>query len=189
MLDTLSTSYQRFILNTGLRSGYTTVNQEFYLTPRISFVYFPRHYFYRDGQILRRNTQLRISSGMFYQPPFYREFRTFDGKLNTSVRSQKSIHVVAGGDFNFNMWERDVPFKFSAEAFYKYMWDVNPYEVDNVRTRYYAENSAVAYAYGIDMNVHGEFVPGIQSFFKLGLLSTKEDVLTDSYNEYYNQSG
>jgi hypothetical protein len=87
------------------------------------------------------------------------------------------------------MWERDVPFKFSAEAFYKYMWDVNPYEVDNVRTRYYAENSAVAYAYGIDMNVHGEFVPGIQSFFKLGLLSTKEDVLTDSYNEYYNQSG
>ena len=189
MLDTLSTSYQRFILNTGLRSGYTTVNHEFYLTPRISFVYFPRHYFYRDGQILRRNTQLRISSGMFYQPPFYREFRTFDGKLNTSVRSQKSIHVVAGGDFNFNMWERDVPFKFSAEAFYKYMWDVNPYEVDNVRTRYYAENSAVAYAYGIDMNVHGEFVPGIQSFFKLGLLSTKEDVLTDSYNEYYNQSG
>ena len=96
---------------------------------------------------------------------------------------------MAGGDINFNMWERDVPFKFTVEAYYKHLWDVNPYEVDNVRTRYYAENNAVAYAYGIDLNVHGEFVPGIQSFFKVGFLSTKEDILNDSYKEYYNAAG
>lgn len=45
-----------------------------------------------------------------------------------------------------------------------------------MRTRYFAENKAVAYAYGIDANIHGEFVEGIETFFKLGLLSTKEDI-------------
>jgi outer membrane receptor protein involved in Fe transport len=115
--------------------------------------------------------------------------RTFTGQLNTAVKSQKSLHIVGGGDFNFDMWERDVPFKFTAEAYYKYLWDVNPYEVDNVRTRYYANNDAVAYAYGLDLNLHGEFVPGVQSFFKVGFLSTKEDIKNDSYKEYYNAAG
>jgi len=187
--DTLDASYRRFILNTGLRGGYTDVNQEVYMTPRVSLTYFPRSYFYRNDKVQRRNTQLRLSSGLYYQPPFYREFRTFDGKLNLNVKSQKSFHIVAGGDFNFNMWEREVPFKFSAEAYYKYFWDVNPYEVDNVRTRYYAENMAVAYAYGVDFNIHGEFIEGVESFFKVGFLSTKEDLKNDVYTEYYNKDG
>lgn len=187
--DTLPKSFQRFVTNIGVRSGYTEVNNEFYVTPRISLMYYPRSFFYKNGRIVRRNTMLRLSSGMYYQPPFYRELRTFDGKLNANVLSQKSIHVVAGGEFNFNMWERTVPFKFTAEAYYKYLWDVNPYEVDNVRTRYYANNDAVAYAYGIDLNVHGEFVEGIHSFFKVGFLSTKEDIKNDSYKEYFNAEG
>lgn len=187
--DTVRSSFNRFQVNVGLRSGYTVVNEEFYLTPRASVVYFPRTYMLQNGKIRRRLTQLRVSTGMYYQPPFYREFRTFDGQLNTNVRSQKSFHFVVGGDYPFQMWERDVPFKLTAEVYYKYLWDVNPYEVDNVRTRYYAENNAVAYAYGADINVHGQFVPGIESYFKIGFLSTKEDILTDSYKEYYNAAG
>lgn len=187
--DTVLSSFNRFQLNTGIRSGYTVVNNEFYITPRASFVYFPRTYMLQNGKVRRRSTQIRFSTGMYYQPPFYREFRTFDGQLNTQVKSQKSVHVVLGGDYPFQMWERDVPFKLTAELFYKYLWDVNPYEVDNVRTRYYAENNAVAYAYGADFNVHGQFVPGIESYFKVGFLSTKEDILTDSYKEYYNAAG
>lgn len=189
VLDTLESSYSKYILQTGLRSGYTEINNEYYLTPRISFAYFPRRYFIHQGKIVRRNTQLRISTGLYYQPPFYREFRTFDGTLNPSVQSQKSFHLITGYEFHFKMWNRKVPFKFTSEAYYKYFWDVNPYEIDNVRTRYYASNEAIAYAYGIDMNVHGEFVDGIQSFFKLGLLSTKENLLQDSYMEYRNKSG
>lgn len=187
--DTLPSSSKRFLTNVGLRSGYTEVNNEFYLTPRVSISYFPRSFLYKKGKILRRNTQLRLASGMYYQPPVYRELRTFNGQLNANVKSQKSLHVVGGIDLNFNMWERDVPFKFTAETYYKYLWDVNPYEVDNVRTRYYANNDAVAYAYGLDMNVHGEFIPGIQSFFKVGFMSTKEDIKNDFYKEYYNAAG
>ncbi len=182
-------SNSKFALATGLRGGYTAVNHEPYFTPRFSLTYFPRAYMVQNNRIVRRNLSYRLSSGLYYQPPFYREFRTFDGKLNLNVRAQKSMHVVAATDLFFEMWGREKPFKFTGELYYKYLWDVNPYEIENVRTRYYADNNAVAYAYGIDMNVHGEFVKGIESFFKVGLMRTREDILNDRYTEYFNAAG
>lgn len=187
--DTIVESASRFALAIGSRAGYTTANDEFFVTPRATLSYYPRVYMVNDGRVVRRDVVLRFSTGLYYQPPFYREFRTFSGALNLNVKSQKSFHAVAGSDIYFNMWEREVPFKFTVEAFYKYLWDVNPYEIENVRTRYYANNNAVAYAYGLDMNIHGQFIEGIESFFKVGILSTREDVLTDQYTAYYNAAG
>lgn len=187
--DTFDISAAKWALSIGSRGGYTSANNEFYITPRASVNYSPRTHMVRDTSIIRRGVNFRFSTGMYYQPPFYREFRTFTGNLNMNVKSQKSAHFVAGGDMYFNMWEREVPFKFTAEAYYKYLWDVNPYEIENVRTRYYANNDAVAYAYGLDLNIYGQFVEGIESFFKVGFLSTKEDVLNDYYDEYYNAAG
>jgi hypothetical protein len=187
--DTIMQSNAKWALSVGNRIGYTSVNRELYITPRVALTYFPRMYLVDNGKIKRRDVSFRFASGLYYQPPFYREFRTFNGALNLDVKSQKSFHAVIGSDVYFNMWNRDVPFKLTAEAYYKYLWDVNPYEIENVRTRYYAENNAIAYAYGVDMNIHGQFVEGIESFFKVGLLSTKEDILNDSYTEYYNQAG
>jgi hypothetical protein len=187
--DTFDNSAAKWALSFGSRAGYTTANNEFYITPRASVNYSPRTHMVRDTAIIRRGVNLRFSTGMYYQPPFYREFRTFDGSLNMNVKAQKSAHFVAGGDMYFNMWNREVPFKFTAEAYFKHLWDVNPYEIENVRTRYYAENNAVAYAYGLDLNIYGQFVEGIESFFKVGFLSTKEDILNDYYDEYYNAAG
>ena len=187
--DTIRESAASWNLSAGARAGYTTANDEFFVTPRASVTYSPRAYMVRDGKVIRRQVDIRFATGLYYQPPFYREFRTFAGQLNLNVKAQKSYHAVAGTDVYFNMWNREVPFKFTAEAYYKYLWDVNPYEIENVRTRYYAENNAVAYAYGLDLNVHGQFIDGIESFFKVGLLQTKEDILNDSYKEYYNAAG
>lgn len=187
--DTLDNSAAKWALSIGSRAGYTTANNEFYITPRASVNYSPRTHMVRDTSIIRRGVNFRFATGMYYQPPFYREYRTFTGNLNLAVKSQKSAHFVAGGDMYFNMWNRSVPFKFTAEAYYKYLWDVNPYEIENVRTRYYANNDAVAYAYGLDLNIYGQFVDGIESFFKVGFLSTKEDILNDYYDEYYNAAG
>lgn len=187
--DTIRESNARWALNAGSRTGYTTANDEFFITPRVSVIYYPRVYMLNKGKVTRRDMSVRLASGMYYQPPFYREFRTFAGQLNLNVKSQKSFHVVGGTDVYFNMWNREVPFKFTAEAYYKYLWDVNPYEIENVRTRYYADNNAVAYAYGMDLNIYGEFVEGIESFFKVGVLSTKEDLKNDSFKEYYNAAG
>jgi hypothetical protein len=187
--DTLSESTKKIAVSFGVRSGYTSVNNEFYLTPRAALIFYPRNYMVHNGRITKRNISYRLASGLYYQPPFYREFRTIEGTLNTQVKSQKSFHVVASTDLLFSMWNRENPFKVSGELYYKYLWDVNPYEIENVRTRYYADNNAVAYAYGFDVNIHGEFVEGIESFFKLGVLSTKENIIGDSHKEYYNAAG
>jgi hypothetical protein len=185
----MNESNRKIALAIGLRGGYTAINKEPYFTPRMSLTFSPRAYMVQNNRIVRRNLNYRLASGLYYQPPFYREFRTFDGHLNTNVKAQKSFHFVAGTDLFFEMWGREKPFKFTGEAYYKYLWDVNPYEIENVRTRYYAENNAVAYAYGLDMNVHGEFVKGIESFFKLGLMRSREDIRNDQYTEYFNAAG
>lgn len=187
--DTIKESPAKWALSIGTRGGYTSANEEAFITPRFAIKYYPRAYMVRNGQVVRRNVSIRFASGMYYQPPFYREFRTFDGQLNLNVKAQKSAHFVAGTDVYFDMWEREVPFKFSAEAYYKYMWDINPYEIENVRTRYYANNDAKAYAYGLDLNINGQFVEGIESFFKVGFLSTKEDIIGDYFYNYYNAAG
>lgn len=194
-IDTLEGSLGNLALNVGVRGGYTQINKEFYVTPRASLTYYPRIYMRVKNdstglsELRRRNVKMRVASGLYYQPPFYREFRTFDGQLNTDVKSQKSFHVVAGSDIYVNIWERESPFKIGVDLYYKYLWDVNPYEIDNVRTRYFAENNAVAYAYGLDFNMNGQFIPGIESYFKFGFLRTREDILDDSYTDYFNSDG
>ena len=116
----------------------------------------------------------RLSGGLYYQPPFYRELRNSDGIVNSDVKAQQSIHVVLANEYSFEMWER--PFKLISEAYYKNLTDVNPYTVENVRIRYDASNDATAYAYGLDLRLNGEFVPGTESWFSFGYLKTEENI-------------
>ncbi|MDH7446842.1 TonB-dependent receptor [Aquimarina sp. 2201CG14-23] len=115
----------------------------------------------------------RLSGGWYHQPPFYRELRDFQGTVQPSVKAQQSIHIVAGNDYSFNMWNR--PFKLTTELYYKTLTDVNTYTIENVRIRYRANNNAEAYATGFDLRLNGEFVPGTESWFSLGLLKTEEN--------------
>ncbi|MFD1615126.1 TonB-dependent receptor [Gelatiniphilus marinus] len=115
----------------------------------------------------------RIAGGMYYQPPFYRELRDADGVVKPHVKAQQSFHLVLGNDYSFKMWDR--PFKLTTEAYYKSLSNVNPYTLENVRIRYRANNSAKAYAYGLDMRLNGEFVPGTESWFSFGYLKTEEN--------------
>jgi hypothetical protein len=97
--------------------------------------------------------------------------------------------LVAGGDVFFHLFEREKPFKFSAEAYYKHLWDVNPYKLSDIRLRYFGNNDAEAFAYGLDLNMHGQFIDGIESFFKVGLMRTRENLLNDDYYDFYNSDG
>ena len=116
----------------------------------------------------------RLSGGLYYQPPFYRELRNIDGVVNSDVKAQQSIHLVLANEYSFEMWDR--PFKLISEAYYKNLSDVNPYTVENVRIRYDASNDAEAYAYGLDLRLNGEFVPGTESWFSFGYLKTEENI-------------
>ncbi|WP_452226230.1 TonB-dependent receptor [Lacinutrix cladophorae] len=122
----------------------------------------------------KKDMLFRFGTGLYYQPPFYRELRDQNGEVQPNVKAQQSIHFVLGNDYSFEMWDR--PFKLTTEAYYKKINDVNPYTVENVRIRYRANNSAEAYAYGLDLRLNGEFVPGTESWFSFGYLKTEENI-------------
>lgn len=122
----------------------------------------------------KKDMLFRLSGGLYYQPPFYRELRDANGTVNSNVKAQKSVHIVAGHEYSFELWKR--PFKLVSELYYKNLSDVNPYTVENVRIRYAANNNAEAYAYGLDMRLNGEFVPGAESWFSFGYLKTEEAI-------------
>lgn len=120
-----------------------------------------------------RDMVFRLSGGFYHQPPFYRELRDSDGKVQPNTEAQQSVHVVLGNDYSFKMWNR--PFKLVSELYYKALTNVNTYTIDNVRIRYAANNDAKAYAQGLDVRLNGEFVPGTESWFSFGYLKTEEN--------------
>jgi hypothetical protein len=126
-----------------------------------------------------RDMIFRISGGYYYQPPFYRELRDSLGIVRPNVKAQKSIHFVISNDYSFKMWDR--PFKMVTEAYYKSLTDVNPYTLENVRIRYAASNTAVAFAQGLDVRLNGEFVPGTESWLSFGYLKTEENIDNRGY--------
>ncbi len=191
-IDIASNRFSGFVQNTwdfkglksdititgGIRTSYWDFNKQFLLSPRVSVSLKP---------LWNNDILFRFSSGYYYQPPFYRELRDFDGNINYNIKAQKSIHFVLGSDWNFTALAR--PFKFTSEIYYKHLDDIIPYEIDNVRIRYYAENNAHGYATGIDLKVNGEFVKGIESWASLSIMKTQEDIDDDFYYEYYNSDG
>lgn len=153
----------------GFRMQYQDFNDQLLISPRIQYSWNP---------IKLKKTFFRASVGLYQQPPFYREFRNNEGQINQKLKAQSSLHSIVGMDVNFSKWGR--PFKFITEIYYKNLWNVNPYDIENVRIRYYGDNIAKAYAAGIDFRLSGEFIPGNESWFSLGILSTKEDLETDN---------
>ncbi|MEX2597201.1 MAG: carboxypeptidase-like regulatory domain-containing protein [Salibacteraceae bacterium] len=160
-------------LNTGARFHYWDLNQQTTVSPRIQAAYKPAW---------EKDWMFRASWGYYHQPAFYREMRDLFGNINPAIRAQTSIHYVLGADYNFTMLNR--PFKFVGEAYYKHLEDIIPYELDNVRIRYYAENNAVGYATGIDLKLNGEFVKGVESWASISIMKTEEDLLNDQYTLY-----
>ncbi len=159
-------------LTYGARFNYRDFNDELLISPRIQYALHPNW---------RKNMVFRAALGLYQQPPFYREMRDFNGNLNPDLKAQSSLHAITGLDYDFTAWDR--PFKFITEVYYKKLWNVVPYDIDNVRLRYYAKNNAEAYVYGADFRVSGEFIPHTESWFSLGYLKAFEDVEGDGRGE------
>ncbi|MES2560768.1 MAG: TonB-dependent receptor plug domain-containing protein [Bacteroidota bacterium] len=167
-------------INYGLRSNWWSYNNENVISPRVQFSFEPNRGYNRalaSGDIKgkpRRDIILKAAVGFYYQPPFYRELRNYTGQLNPNIKAQRSIHYIVGGDINFKAGNR--PFKFFAEAYYKQLDNLIPYEIDNVRIRYFANNAASGYASGVDMRLNGEFVKGTESWLSVSILNTEEKI-------------
>lgn len=167
--DNIAFDSLHVVITGGIRCNYNQLNQEFIVSPRLQASWQPSW---------RRDIIFRLASGIYVQPPFYREMRDLNGYINKDLKAQKSYHAVAGFDYNFKgLGNR--PFKFTTEIYYKYMWDIVPYEYDNVRIRYFGKNDAVAYAYGAECRLYGDLVKDAESWISLGIMKTAENVLDD----------
>jgi len=169
---TLRPDWGTIRLNYGTRIIFSDREEKLNLTPRFQVTIRPQ---------TTPNTRFRLSGGWYFQPPFYKEYRPpQSGEIN-AIYTQKSRQILTGIDHYFNIFER--PFKFSSEIYYKHLYDLIPYQVDNVRILYSGKNEADGYATGIDLKLHGEFVPGTESWATLSLLKTEEDLENDTWEQ------
>ncbi len=166
-------------LTAGIRFNYNSLNQEFLISPRVGASWKPRG---------MKDIIFRLAGGSYDQPPFYRELRRYDGTVNTSLKAQKSWQGVAGFDYNFKGLSGSA-MRWTTEAYYKSMTQVDPYDIDNVRIRYVGENNAKAYATGIEMHLFGELVKDAESWVSIGVMKTAEDITGDYYYRYKNAAG
>lgn len=162
-------------ITVGTRGNYWTVNQQFIFSPRFTIAYKPNW---------KKDWLFKFSGGFYYQPPFYRELRNINGEINRNVQAQRSIHAVLSTDYIFKMWDR--PFKLIMASYFKQLNSIIPYEVDNVRVRYFANNNAKGYATGADVRINGEFVKGVESWATIGFLRTYERSPDNIHYVYYN---
>jgi len=165
-------------LQYGVRYNYNSLNKEFIISPRAQVSIMPAW---------KKDVAFKLAAGIYDQPPFYRELRRYDGTLNTDLKSQKSYQVVAGFDYNFKSANR--PFRLTTEAYYKSIHDLVTYDVDNVRIRYYGNNNAKGYAYGLETRLYGELVKDAESWLSVGLMRTRENIEGDHYYDYKNAAG
>lgn len=159
-----------FFVTGGIRVNYWNFNDELLFSPRFSLNYYPEW---------EKSISFSLSGGMYYQSPFFKELKKQDGSVNAQAKAQRSYQIVAGSDYLFTAWDR--PFRFTTEAYFKYMDRLIPYQVENVQIRYLGEQQATGYATGIDMKINGEFVSGVQSWASLSLMKTEEDVRGDGH--------
>ena len=167
--DSTGNGQTHYTLNYGVRMSHWNFNRETILSPRVSLAIVPANH---------ENTTLRLAAGLYYQAPFFKELRdttTVNGvtvaSLNEKIKSQRSIHFIAGYDYRFRM--NDQRLKFSAEAYYKALSNIVPYSVSNVKVVYYGQNECSGHAAGLDFKLYGEFVPGTDSWLSISLMDTK----------------
>ncbi len=160
-------------VNAGVRMSYWTFNKEFLFSPRVNVGFVPEQ---------SRNWAFRFATGLYYQSPFYKEYRCpvsdEDGNtsimLNDGIKSQRSFHLTGGADYTFRAMNR--PFKLSGEIYYKALGNLVPYEIDNLKIVYAGVNASSGYAMGLDMKLFGQFVPGSDSWISFSLMKTSENL-------------
>lgn len=157
-------------LNAGMRLSYWDFNKEFLVSPRVNVSVNPAG----------SNWYWRFAAGLYYQSPFYKEFRKTlsdaEGnkyiELNRDIKSPASVQLIAAADYAFRAMNR--PFKLTAELYYKNMSRLISYEYDNLKINYSGINDSKGYVAGLDMKLFGQFVEGSDSWISFSLMKTRQ---------------
>jgi CarboxypepD_reg-like domain/TonB-dependent Receptor Plug Domain len=166
--------HPEFTLQAGARLNYNTFTTQLLFSPRMGISWKPSH----SKQVII----YKAAIGIYDQPPFYRELRAPDGTINPAVKAQQSFQATAGFDINFK--SNDKPFRLSVEGYYKNLWNVNPYNINNVSIQYFATNDAKAYAVGLEGRLFANLVKDAESWISIGIMQTKEKINGATYYDY-----
>ena len=163
-----------FTMQAGARLNYNTFTHQLLFSPRIGISWKPVN--------SNQDIIYKAAVGIYDQPPFYRELRAPNGTINPAIKAQQSFQATAGFDINFH--KNNKPFRLSVEAYYKDLWNVNPYNINNVSIQYYAANNAKAYAVGVEGRLFANLVKDAESWISIGFMQTKEKISGASYYDY-----
>ncbi len=157
----------------GLRANYWHFKEIFTGQTRQDYSISPR--FLINGRLKSDKRHLfRLTAGLYMQPPSYREYRNLFGVINPNVLPQKAWNFSMAHQFDFD-W-KNLPFKITSEIYYRYLFDINPYRIENIRIRYLARNNATAFAYGMEVRLYGELLPQTPSWIGLSYSKTLENI-------------
>ena len=174
-----NTDHGKVYLTAGMRLNWWSFTNEVLPSPRVSVVWMPGW---------KRDFTFRVATGIYYQAPFYKELRqtlqdengVYRIHLNNQLKAQRSYQLVLGSDYYFRAWGR--PFKFTAEAYGKWIDRMESYTVDNVRVRYSGMNDSEGYSIGLDMKLMGELVPGADSWISFSAMRSRMRFVDDKHN-------
>ncbi len=165
-----TTRHGKVMLTAGMRLNWWSKTGEVLPSPRMSVTWLPGW---------KRDITFRAATGLYYQAPFYKELRQIvtdeNGisrvELNDKLKAQRSWQLVLGTDYYFRAWGR--PFKFTAEAYGKWIDHMESYTVENVRVRYSGVNDSEGYTVGLDLKLYGELVPGADSWISFSTMRSR----------------
>jgi hypothetical protein len=164
---------ENIIANIGVRIDYFDFNKDLNFSPRVSLSY--KSLF---GPIFR------AAWGYYFQSPTYSQLRySFTSDSNT--KAQRAIHYILGA-------EHTIPFgvsqnnniTFKIEAYYKKYEDLISSDRSAYwRINYSRRNDATGFAQGVDLFLSLS-LDGFYGWLSYGLLSTKEEKLSDNGKEF-----
>ncbi len=154
--------FKKWQADVGLRLCRSSLNRELLLLPRI-----------RISSQLSDRHQISLAWGRYAQPPTYREYQWRDGPV-AGLDAQKQSQATLGF---LHQLRPDLVFKW--EAFYKRYSDLISFDVDDVLMHYSGVNDGRGYAYGIDVQIEGAFLPGTKNWISYAYLVAREDLFTD----------
>lgn len=167
----------RLLVTGGVRTDYFSFNGAWTVSSRLSAQY-------------RASERLHLNAGwgVYHQAPTYRELRgapepgeTILGALDSTLQAQRSVQFVAGMELFFPTRR----LYLRGEAYHKQLDHLISYRIENVRVLYSGANDSYGYAQGLDLQLRGEFVPGLESWVNYSFLRTAERFL-DAYADERN---
>ncbi|MBN2613673.1 MAG: TonB-dependent receptor [Bacteroidales bacterium] len=167
---TFKSDFAEYYLTAGIRGHYWSFGNRAVVSPRAVLTIAP---------YWLKKISFRAAAGFYYQPPFYKELRDPEGTLYKDIKAQKSVHYLLGAQYGFKLWDR--PFIFSGELFYKHLWNLVPYKVDDVNIQYLPQYTARGYTTGVEFKINGEFVKDAESWASFSIMRAMEDIYKDYY--------